>query len=136
MEGWLLNTDALVEFLMGSGPVVEWAKTKTGGQLFVSEISWATLRGMAQADSNAVRRDDWLELVDREVPRTFGARLLPVNRVTLQRWSLFAADKTAPKASIDESISIATALAHSLVYVTRDSELAKYLRVDTESPWK
>jgi len=127
----LLSTEALIEFLSGVNDpnkpgVIAWAKAKETGKLYVSEMSWALARSDAEAERSAMKRQQWLDKLDRDLPVQFGSRLIPVNRSVLLEWSLLAQESLGDgeTPSIDESIEVATAQSRSLTYVTRKSALA------------
>jgi hypothetical protein len=142
MEGWLLGTEAFVELLSGKADptvkgVIQWAKARAEASLYVSEMTWAVARSNAEA-SSGLKRQQWLDLLDREAPRQFGTRLLPVDHALLEIWSRIANEpvgETKKPARIDESMEVATAVQYSLTYVVRESALAAKVRCPTESPW-
>jgi len=142
MEGWLLGKEAFVELLSGkSDPgekgVIQWAKTRGDASLYVSEMTWAVARSNAEA-SSGLKRQQWLDLLDREAPRQFGTRILPVDHAILEMWSRIANEPLGTEkkpALIDESMEVATALQYALIYVVRESALAVKVSCPTESPW-
>ena len=137
MEGWLLSLDALIALLHGQDKkFIEWARKKGAAKFFVSEATWATLRQQAEAQP-PFKRQEWLNRVDQQVPQQFGARLIPVDRQVWEKWSTISGNMESGKEPpMDESIEIATALRHSLVYATKGSELAQAVRCPTENPWQ
>ena len=140
-NAWLLGLDALKELLSGldrvpGKGVVAWASNMGNGKLFVSEMTWASLRSMAEAETSPSKRQAWISKIDNDVPIQFGSRLLPVDRAVLQTWSRIAnVGQASSSASMEESIEVATALHHGLVYVTAQSDLAASEGCPTESPW-
>ena len=82
-------------------------------------------------------REDWLEVLNREVYVTFGPRVLALDRRVLQEWSLFERRKLADGtiAPTVESLTVATAKAHELIYLTRQSALAQEVGCTVENPW-
>jgi len=141
MDGWLLGKEAFIELLSGKGDpakgVIQWAKSRGEASLYVSEMTWAVVRSIAES-SSGLKRQNWLDLLDREVPRQFGIRLLPVDRALLEIWSRVANEPVGAAnkpALIDESMEVATAIQYSLTYVVRESALAVKVRCPTESPW-
>ena len=142
MDGWLLGKEAFIELLSGKVDpavkgVIEWAKERGEDSLYVSEITWAVVRSNAES-SSGLKRQSWLDLLDHEVPRQFGTRLLPVDHALLEIWSRIANEpvgEAKKPARIDESMEVATAVQYSLTYVVRESALAAKVRCPTESPW-
>jgi len=94
MDGWLLGKEAFIELLSGKVDpavigVIQWAKERGEDSLYVSEITWAVVRSNAES-SSGLKRQSWLDLLDHEVPRQFGTRLLPVDHALLEIWSRIA----------------------------------------------
>ena len=142
MSGYLLGQAAMRELLRGvaageSNPVLDWAERKGSAALYVSELTLARLRSAAHAVSDPLIREDWLTALNREVYVTFGARVLPVDRRVLDEWALIERRmlSTGAMASTVESLAVATAKAHALTYVARESELAQEVGCALENPW-
>ena len=137
MSGWLLSREALIELLTGraDAATVIWARSKGSDALFVSSATWAEVRRMAEAQQSAQLRAAWLHRIDNDVPRQFGARLLPVDQAVLKAWTVLAAMPQLPEGDWDELFEVATAQTHSFIYVCRGSTAAVMAGCPTENPW-
>jgi toxin FitB len=140
MSGWLLGPEAFADFVAGrpggaANRVLDWADTLSE-TLYVSEFTWAEVRSKAQ-ELAPRQRESWLRALDEQVPTTFGARLLPMQRVYLARWSEVRLERSpsGKRLSLAESFDAAVCLCEQLGYVTRNAYLAKIIGQPTHSPW-
>ena len=68
-----------------------------------------------------------------DVNREFGTRLLPVDLVTAEIWGKISSNHTLPLA---DGLLAATALAHDLTFVTRNTKDIKETGVRYLNPFK
>jgi predicted nucleic acid-binding protein len=117
--------------------MLAWAHKQGQAALYVSELTLAQLRSAAHAESDPLIRENWLDVLDREVHVTFGPRVLVLDRRVLQEWSLIERRRLADGAIAPtvESLTVATAKAHGLTYLTRQSPLAVEVGCAVENPW-
>ena len=71
----------------------------------------------------------WLDSLQRD----FGDRLLPVSLTVADAWGLLNAPAPLP---VVDSLLAATALAHGLVFVTRDTSKLEGAGVPLLNPWE
>jgi toxin FitB len=140
VNGWLLGPEAFSEFVAGrpggaSNKVLDWAETLTE-TLYVSEMTWAEVRSKAQGLSPR-QRESWLRALDEQVPTTFGARLLPMQRTYLARWSEVRLElgPSGKRISVMEAFDAAVCIVEELGYVTKSAYLTRITGQRTHDPW-
>lgn len=121
---YLLDTDVTSEWTkpQPNPRVIEWLRETLEHELYMSVVSWAELRRGIERLVPGKRRErlaDWLE---HELPRRFGARILPVDSAVADAWGTLVARRQAAGRTIHamDAVIAATAEVHSLTLVTRN----------------
>jgi toxin FitB len=122
VSGYLLDTNVLSEFKKGARAnpsVVNWAKSVVDEQHFISVLTLGEIRKgielIGRRDPpQAASFERWLNKVEAN----FGDRILPVTKSIADHWGRLAAIRPLPVA---DGLMAATALVHSLTFVTRNA---------------
>lgn len=135
---YLLDTNVLSELRTGKPGadrrVLEWAASVPVGVQFVSVISWMEidvgiqlLERRSPAQGQALRR--WLD----GVRRLFAERTLLIDDAVVQRCARLHVPNPAPP---HDALIAATALAHGLILVTRNTANFAAMGVELFNPWE
>ncbi|MDB5895949.1 MAG: VapC toxin family domain ribonuclease [Rhodoferax sp.] len=133
---YLVDTNVLSE-LRRKGPdasVVAWFTRRPPVTLYLSVLTLGEIRKGVEGVSDTARRQaltDWLET---DLPLFFTGRVLDVDARVAARWGRLVANAGRPLPAID-SLLAATALAHDLVLVTRNTKDFVDLPVQLFNPW-
>lgn len=133
---YLIDTNALSE-LRAQRPdanVEAWFARQLPEALFLSALTLGEIRkGIEKltASERKTKLSDWL---DRELPSYFAGRILPIDAVVADRWGCLAASAGRTLPAVD-SLLAATAIAHGLVLVTRNTRDFAGLPVTLLDPW-
>lgn len=140
MNGYLLDTNVVSEFNRAQMPhprVVQWFERTPESQFRISVLTLAEIeKGILILDEGKKRRDlqQWFE---GELQARFSGRILPIDEAVASQWARFIAPllkQGRPLPTID-SLLMATALAHGLTLVTRNTKDFSALGVDLMNPW-
>ncbi|MFA6968582.1 type II toxin-antitoxin system VapC family toxin [Bosea sp. (in: a-proteobacteria)] len=136
---YLLDTNVISE-LIKSGPKPEVSRFVDAreDQLYVSVISFAEVRyGVACLDHGRRRQilDHWLT---HDLPARFGNRILDVDLVVARAWGDLMALSQRRGANVQamDGLLAATALAHGLTLVTRNTRDFAKLDLPMLNPWQ
>ncbi len=141
MNGYLLDTNVVSEFNRAQMPhprVVQWFERTSEAQFHISVLTLAEIeKGILILDEGKKRRDpqQWFE---SELKARFSGRILPLDEAVASQWARFVAallKQGRPLPTID-SLLMATALAHRLTLVTRNTKDFATLGVDLINPWQ
>ncbi|MBC7681962.1 MAG: type II toxin-antitoxin system VapC family toxin [Ferruginibacter sp.] len=133
---YLVDTNVLSE-LRRKAPdagVQEWFAKRPPVTLYLSVLTLGEIRKGVEGIADTLRRQalsDWLET---DLPLFFTGRVLPVDAAITDRWGRMLAAAGRPLPAID-SLLAATALAHDLVLVTRNTKDFVGLPVQLFNPW-
>jgi toxin FitB len=122
VNGFLLDTNVLSEIRKGNRAnpnVLAWVDGIPDDQLFISVLNLGEIRrGIEQArnldSTKAAHLEKWL----RGLELLFENRILPIDARTADEWGRIAWKR--PLAPIDALLA-ATAIAHNLVFATRNT---------------
>ncbi|KPF66447.1 recombinase [Bosea sp. AAP35] len=136
---YLLDTNVISE-LIKSGPAPEVSRFVDAreDQLYVSVISFAEVRyGVACLDHGRRRQmlENWLTY---DLPARFGDRVLDVDPAVARAWGDLMALSQRRGANIQamDGLLAATALAHGLTLVTRNTRDFARLDLTLFDPWQ
>lgn len=136
---YLLDTNVISE-LIKSGPAPEVSRfvDTREDQLYISVISFAEVRyGIACLDHGRRRQilDDWLA---NDLPGRFGNRVLDVDPAVARAWGDLMALSQRRGANVQamDGFLAATALAHGLTLVTRNTRDFAKLNLPMLNPWQ
>lgn len=134
---FLLDTNVLSEIRKGTNcntNVRRWWESTTSADYYLSVIVAGEIhRGiekLLKTNPDMARIfQSWLADVIRE----FGARVLPVDLATAEFWGKISSNRTLPLA---DGLLAATALAHDLTFVTRNTKDIKETGVRYLNPFE
>lgn len=133
---YLLDTNVLSE-LRRKTPVpavAAWMSQRPARSLFLSVLTLGEIRKGIDSLQDIPKRqvlNDWLET---DLPAYFQGRILPVDQLVGDRWGRLLAKAGRPLPTID-SLLAATAAAHGLCMVTRNTRDFEGLGIDLFNPW-
>lgn len=133
---YLIDTNVISELRQKrpNAGVVEWFVSRPQDTLYLSTLTLGELRKGIERLAESPRKyslKDWLET---ELPNYFRGRLLAVDELVADRWGFLLAKASRPLPAID-SLLAATALAHNLTFVSRNTKDVADLGVELVNPW-
>lgn len=140
MIGFLLDTNVISEYSKDDGPhpgVVRWIETTPESQQYVSVLTLAEIEKGILRKEESKRRRELERWFANDLQQWFSGRILPFDNPVASRWARLVAaalDAGRPLPTIDSQIA-ATALAHGLVLVTRNTKDFDALGVTLLNPW-
>jgi hypothetical protein len=122
VSAYLLDTNILSELRKGTRAnrsVIAWAKSVVHEEHFISVLALGEIRKGIEIIRHrdpvqAVALEAWLQKTEID----FADRILPVTQVIADRWGRIAAIRPL---AINDGLMTATALTHSLTFVTRNA---------------
>lgn len=132
----LLDTNVISELAKAEPhpKVADWFLKLGPNQAFISVITLGEIRRGVDALPDGRRRqalDRWL---DQDLPEQFEGRILGVDRRVAELWGSLGAKAKRPLPAIDALIA-ATAMAHKLKLVTRNTKDFDYSGLGIINPW-
>ena len=133
---YLVDTNIVSEFKKRepSARVVQWLSARPASSLYLSVLTLGEIRKGVESDLDPARRARLVDWLQHDLPNFFAARILPIDAGVADRWGRLVATAGRPLPAID-SLLAATALAHGLTFVTRNTKHVSGLGVETFSPW-
>ncbi len=133
---YLVDTNVLSELIrkVPNAGVVAWFAHRPAGTLFLSVLTLGEIRKGIEGMADTKRRLVLLDWLETDLPAFFSARILPVDAQVADRWGRLQAAAGRPVPAID-SLLAATALAHDLTLVTRNSRDFSGFAVPLINPW-
>ena len=136
---YLLDTPVISELVKPrpNASVVAWVRRTHPSALYLSVITFGELtKGIAKLEDGK-RKQTLLTWVEHDLKAWFEGRVLEVDLEVAERWGLLLAKAEQlgrPLPAVDALIA-ATALAHGLVLVTRNTKHFKPTGVEVFDPW-
>jgi len=134
--GYLLDTNVISE-TRRSRPdegVLAFLASVDSNSLFVSVLTMGELRkGVAAKRRADPRAADGLGQWVDEIETSFSDRILPITAAIARGWAEQTAGRTLP---VIDTLIAATAIAHDLALVTRDTKATKETGVRLINPWR
>ena len=133
---YLLDTNVLSELRRKTpdAGVCAWMAQRPVSSMYLSVLTLGELRKGIEGVSDPVRHlalSNWLQT---ELPLFFMGRVLSVDAPVADRWGRLVAAAGRPVSAID-SLLAATALAHGLHMVTRNTKDFEGLGIEVINPW-
>jgi toxin FitB len=141
MSGFLIDTNVLSEYRRPGGPdagVKRWLETTDLQSQFVSVITLAEIQRGIELLAGGKRRAQLEEWLKEDLEAWFAGRILPVDRKVAARWASLVAQgaRTGRPLPTVDSLIAATALAHDLTVVTRNTQDFEGAGAATINPWE
>ncbi len=133
---YLLDTNVISELRRRSPDpaVVAWFSERPAVTLHLSVLTLGEIRKGVESLADATKRQQIRDWLDTDIKAFFSGRILPVDESVADCWGRLLAMAGRPLPSVD-SLLAATAIAHGLVLVTRNTKDFAGLRMDTFNPW-
>jgi predicted nucleic acid-binding protein len=140
MNGFLIDTNVLSEYNRPGGPdagVKRWLETTDRQSQHVSIITLAEIQKGIELLAEGKRRAQLEQWLTQDLEVWFSGRVLPVDRQVAMRWASLVAQgsRTGRPLPTVDSLIAATALAHSLTVVTRNTKDFEGIGATTLNPW-
>jgi toxin FitB len=137
---FLLDTDIVSEWVKHrpNPHVISWLTEVDEDRVFLSVASIAEIRHGIERLPAGRRRGRLTEWLEDELPGRFEDRLLPVDHRTAEHWGVMMArgQRAGFNAGWMDALLAATADAHQLMVVTRNSRDFRGLGVPVVDPWE
>ena len=141
MNGFLIDTNILSEYNRPGGPnagVKAWLETTERQSQFVSVITIAEIAKGIGLLAQGKRRQDLQLWLEHDLESWFEDRILPIDRKVANEWAelmIKCVRMGKPLPAIDSLIA-ATAIAHGLAVVTRNTRDFASAGATTVNPWQ
>src|SRR5580693_8596304 len=140
MSGFLIDTNVLSEYNRPGDPdagVKRWLETTDRQLQHVSIITLAEIQKGIELLAEGKRRAQLEQWLTEDLEAWFSGRVLPVDRQVAMRWASLVAQgsRTGRPLPTVDSLIAATALAHDLIIVTRNTKDFESIGATTISPW-
>jgi toxin FitB len=140
MSGFLLDTNLISE-LVSPRPepsVLEWMEAADESLLYLSVLTLGEIRKGAEALAPSKRRmrlEAWLEV---ELRARFRGRILPIDELVSDRWGVISteAKRRGKPLPVIDGLLAATAIAHNLTVVSRNTGDFAAAAVRALNPWR
>ncbi len=141
MNGFLIDTNVLSEYNRPGGPnagVRRWLETTDRALQHVSVITLAEIQKGIELLAVGKRRTELERWLKQDLESWFAGRILLVDRRVGDRWALLMAQgvRTGRPLPAVDSLIAATALAHDLAIVTRNTRDFEGVDTETVNPWE
>lgn len=135
---FLLDTNAISELVRPGGDrrVIDWID-RHEPLLFVSIATFAEIRRGIELLGDGRRRNLLTEWIDDTVPRRFGGRILDIDRRVAYAWGtlMVRSERQGRRLDVIDGFIVATAAAHGLTLVTRNTRHFVGLDIPLFDPW-
>ena len=141
MSGFLIDTNVLSEYNRPGGPdagVKRWLETTDRQFQHVSVITLAEIQKGIELLAEGKRRVQLEQRLKQDLEAWFSGRILPDDRQVAGRWASLVAQGARPGRHLPtvDSLIAATALAHGLTIVTRNTRDFDGIGATIINPWE
>jgi toxin FitB len=133
---YLLDTNVLSElFKKHPEPkVANWLKDADQDSLYLSVLTLGEIRKGVEKMEHGSRKTRLVHFLEKDVPRQFEEKILPVDLKVAETWGLLEAQANRPLPAVDTLLA-ATALTHNLILVTRNTQDFSFSNLKLINPW-
>ena len=136
----LLDTNVLSEARRPAPDleVLAWLDSVDEDRVFISTATIAELRRGIALMSAGRRRDALADWIGNDLPARFGSRILSIDQAIAVRWGDLMAEsrRSGKPLSVMDGFFAATALAHDLTLVTRNTKDFAPFGIPLFNPWQ
>ena len=134
---YLFDTNTLSETVkpVPNASVVAWLDGLNYDNCFVSVLTLGEIRKGVERLAPSARRERFKEWLELALPNRFGANVLDVDLEVADRWGRLTVEQARTPRPIVDSLLAATALAHGLTLVTRNTDLVGIPGWEIFNPW-
>ena len=134
---FLLDTNVLSELFRKQphGSVVQWVDRMGPGSLYLSALTLGEMRRGVPDMVDGARKTRILHFLEKEYLEWFEDRVLSVDVRVADMWGVLEARSSRTLPTIDTLLA-ATALAHAMVLVTRNTKDFEIAGLNVLNPWK
>ncbi|MGD0958603.1 MAG: type II toxin-antitoxin system VapC family toxin [Methylomonas sp.] len=140
MMGYLLDTNIPSELIrtQPNPQVVEWVSCQDESSLFISVITLGELWKGFTLLSDGHRRTKLETWFKNEFLYWFRGRILPISEAVSIQWGIFEGERqlTGRPLNTADGLIAATAFAHNLTIVTRNTKDFYGLNLNLLNPWE
>lgn len=133
---YLLDTNVLSElFKKKPEPKVSiWLRDADQDSLYLSVLTVGELRKGVEKMEHGSRKTKLIQFLEKDIPIQFEDRILPIDLKVAEAWGLLEAQANRPLPTVDAFLA-ATAIAHNLALVTRNTQDFLFSRLKLLNPW-
>ncbi|MFZ0636051.1 MAG: type II toxin-antitoxin system VapC family toxin [Candidatus Acidiferrales bacterium] len=136
---YLLDTNVVSEWLKPrpDANVVKWLAETDEDGVYLSVITFAEIRQGVEEMSAGRRREALKSWLQDELPERFEGRILGVGLVVAEAWGILMArsSQMGMNLSAMDALFAATARAHELILITRNTRHFERLGIGLVNPW-
>ena len=141
MNGYLLDTNVISEYSLLRPPnarVRAWVDAQSEAMLHLSVLTLGEIRKGTTLLPAGKKRDQLERWLEKELPRRFADRLLPINGQIAEIWGAMAgqAQLRGITLAIIDGLVAATAKHHGLSVVTRNVKDFSVWGIPVVNPWE
>ncbi len=114
--------------------MLDWISERPATSLYLSVISRGEFRKGVESVTDVRKKSQLLDWLESDLCNFFAERILPIDAIAADRWGVLLAKAKRPVPAID-SLLAATASAHNLTLVTRNTKDLSGLEVSMLNPW-
>ena len=114
--------------------MLDWIPERPATSLYLSVISLGEIRKGVESVTDVRKKSQLLDWLEIDLCNFFAERILPIDAIAADRWGVLLAKAKRPVPAID-SLLAATASAHNLTLVTRNTKDLSGLEVSMLNPW-
>ncbi len=134
---YLLDTNVLSELFkrQPEPKVVRWITEAEIGSLFLSVLTLGEIRKGVEKMEKGARKSRLIQFLEKDIPAQFEDRILAVDAEVGEAWGILEAQAGRPLSTVDALLA-ATALAHNLTLVTRNTQDFAFHHLKILNPWE
>lgn len=134
---YLLDTNVVSEIVRPrpNPQLLRWLQAVPDDALHLSVLTLGEIRSGVEKLKAGTKRERLRVWLEQELPAWFEDRLLPIDTRVADRWGRLLVDIGRPAPAID-SLLAATALAHGLRIVTRNTADFRFPALEAVNPWE